>query len=355
MLGPSGFFLTNGPEDSPVSYADMEVIHSSENGFNTLYRVSKNGRFFVYKALKPEYIGNQLYEQLLKKDFDIGFSLNHHSLCQYYGFVNLPEVGNCIIMEWIDGCRLEDMISEGKISTELAQKIIYEICDALDYMHRKQVVHRDLKPENILVTYNGQNVKIIDFGLSDADSFNSFKSPAGTRIYASPELLAGEMIDGRSDIWSLGMIINEMSSSYRHIVRKCLHRDRTKRYDSAIELKKAVHHSGVRKLLIFLLYVSLIAASVAGILLYHRSAPSYLPVVEPSRQIEVPADTVESVTSVSGDTNERTDDFTDMSSPDPVVKSPQIKASPEIMEKPQSESIDSESLEVLLINAADQL
>lgn len=355
MLGPSGFFLTNGPEDSPVSYADMEVIHSSENGFNILYRVSKNGRFFVYKALKPEYVGNQLYEQLLKKDFDIGFTLNHHGLCQYYGFVNLPEVGNCIIMEWIDGCRLEDMISEGKIPGELAQKIIYEICDALDYMHRKQVVHRDLKPENILVTYNGQNVKIIDFGLSDADSFNSFKSPAGTRIYASPELLAGETIDGRSDIWSLGMIINEMSSSYRHIVRKCLRRDRTKRYDSVIELKEAVHHSGVRKLLIFLLCISLIAASVAGILFYQRSVPSYLPAVEPSEQFEVPADTIESVTTVSGDINKRNDDSTDMSSPDPVVKSRQIKASPEIVEKPQSESIDSESLEVLLINAADQL
>lgn len=355
MLGPSGFFLTNGPEDSPVSYADMEVIHSSENGFNILYRVSKNGRFFVYKALKPEYVGNQLYEQLLKKDFDIGFSLNHHGLCQYYGFVNLPEVGNCIIMEWIDGCRLEDMISEGNISGELAQKIIYEICDALDYMHRKQVVHRDLKPENILVTYNGQNVKIIDFGLSDADSFNSFKSPAGTRIYASPELLAGETIDGRSDIWSLGMIINEMSSSYRHVARKCLRRDRTKRYGSTIELKDAVHHSSVRKLLIFLLCGSLIAASVAGILLYQESLSSYLPAVEPSEQIEVPADTVESVTSVSGGINDGSDDSTDISSPDPVIESRQIKASSDIVEKPKSETIDSESLEVLLINAADQL
>lgn len=355
MLGPSGFFLTNGPEDSPVSYADMEVIHSSENGFNILYRVSKNGRFFVYKALKPEHVGNHLYEQLLKKDFDIGFSLNHHGLCQYYGFVNLPEVGNCIIMEWIDGCRLEDMISEGKISGELAQKIIYEICDALDYMHRKQVVHRDLKPENILVTYNGQNVKIIDFGLSDADSFNSFKSPAGTRIYASPELLAGEMIDGRSDIWSLGMIINEMSSSYRHIVRKCLRRDRAKRYASAIELKDAVHHTGVRKLLMFLLCGSLVAAFFAGMLLYLGYAQSPFPAVEAFEQIEVPADTVKSVTSVPDDINEKSDDYTDRPSAEPDVKSRQIKASPDIVEKPKSESIDSESLEVLLINAADQL
>lgn len=226
MFGPSGFFLPNTSGDTKRDSYDLELIHTSENGFNELYRGCKNGRFFVYKALKKEYRGNNLYEELLKKDFNIGFSLSHIGICQYFGMIDFPTIGNCIIMEWIDGCTLESLIKEGQIDKPLAKKIICDLCDALEYIHRKQIIHRDLKPENIMVTNNGRNVKIIDFGLSDADSYNILKAPAGTKFYASPELIAGEPIDARSDLWSLGLIIKELSRSYGHIVSRCLQRDK---------------------------------------------------------------------------------------------------------------------------------
>ena len=162
MIGPSGFFLPSGPDD--INYSnDLELIHSSKDGFNELYRVQKNGRFFVYKALRPELYGNLLYEDLLTKDFNIGFSLSHPGLCQYYGKISHPQIGSCIIMEWIDGCTLEELMTEDRIDRTLARKIICEICDALGYMHRKQIIHRDLKPENILITHNGQNVDPLDY------------------------------------------------------------------------------------------------------------------------------------------------------------------------------------------------
>ena len=247
MLGPSGFFQTLGDSDSPVSTKDLEIIHDSEAGFNVLYRGNKNGRFFVYKALKPVFRGNPVYEELLKKDFNIGFSLTHSGICQYYGMVTLPEVGSCIVMEWIDGCSLETLIANGRISKSLAVKMIDELCDALSYMHRKQIIHRDLKPENILITHNGQNVKIIDFGLSDTDSFATFKAPAGTKIYASPELLAGEVIDNRSDIWSLGVMISELHPFYKHVAKKCLNRNKDKRSATAVEVKKAIMKEKTRR------------------------------------------------------------------------------------------------------------
>lgn len=247
MLGPSGFFLSPDPEDTPVFMKGLELIHSSENGFNELYRASKEGRFFVYKALKSEFRGNVLYEKLLRKDFTIGFSLSHSNICQYYAMLNHPEIGHCIVMEWIDGCTLQDLIQKGGISKSLARKIICETCDALEYIHQKQIIHRDLKPENILVTYNGNNVKIIDFGLSVADSYNTFKAPAGTRAYAAPELIAGEQVDNRSDIWSLGVIIREIRTGFNHIAGHCLHRDRSKRYDSAATVKKAILGERARK------------------------------------------------------------------------------------------------------------
>lgn len=234
MFGPSGFFTPNGTDDF-ISSQEMELFHSSRDGFNDLYRVSRNGRFFVYKALKPEYVGNAMYEDLLRKDFNLGFSLQHGHICQYYAYTYVPEIGNAIVMEWIDGVTLEEMLPRLRKDRKLALKVVREICEALDYMAQKQVYHRDLKPENILVTYNGNNVKIIDFGLSDSDSYGAFKAPAGTRMYASPELLAGEQIDGRSDIWSLGVILGEMGFKGKP-VKKCLKRDREERCSTAAEL-----------------------------------------------------------------------------------------------------------------------
>ena len=270
MLGPSGFFLPSGPESADTASSELELIHTSKDGFNKLYRICKSGRFFVYKALKKEYRGNLMYEDMLTKDFNIGFSLTHSGLCQYFAKISHPEIGNCIVMEWIDGCTLEELIVSGNIDKPLAGKIICEICDARGYMHRRQVIHRDLKPENILVTHNGQNVKIIDFGLSDADSFAAFKAPAGTRIYASPELLAGESIDNRSDIWSLGVIIGEMHAYYRNVAARCLLRDREKRLASAEDVKRAVLNEGARKLWKAILWVAVCgvaAALAAGIII----------------------------------------------------------------------------------------
>lgn len=264
MFGPSGFFLPNTSGDTKRDSYDLELIHTSENGFNELYRGCKNGRFFVYKALKKEYRGNDLYEELLKKDFNIGFSLSHIGICQYFGMIDFPTIGNCIIMEWIDGCTLESLIKEGQIDKPLAKKIICDLCDALEYIHRKQIIHRDLKPENIMVTNNGRNVKIIDFGLSDADSYNILKAPAGTKFYASPELIAGEPIDARSDLWSLGLIIKELSRSYGHIVSRCLQRDKDKRFASAVEIRKAVGKASARRIRNLVLTFSLIIAAACA-------------------------------------------------------------------------------------------
>mgnify|MGYP003093803669 FL=1 len=268
MFGPSGFFQTFNDAEFPDQSIGLEVIYDSKAGFNILYQVNKNGRFFVYKALKPEFRGNVFYEDLLKKDFDIGFKLTHTAICQYYALIFLPEIGNCIVMEWIDGCSLESLLSNGRLPLEKARKLLCEICDGLDYMHKKQVIHRDLKPENILVTYNGFNAKIIDFGLSDADSYSTYKVPAGTRIYASPELLAGENIDGRSDIWSLGVIIREVSGYYNHIADKCLKRDRRQRFQNATEVKRAILAEGKRRITVLFSYstVSLVILMMAAII-----------------------------------------------------------------------------------------
>ena len=265
MLGPSGFFTTSGSEHSNIDSSGLELIHSSEEGFSELYRICKEGRFFVYKSLKKQYRGNLMYEELLSKDFNIGFSLSHSGVCQYYAKIQHPSIGNCIVMEWVDGCTLEELIKAGNIDSRLCEKIICEICDALEYVHRKQIIHRDLKPENIMITHNGQHVKIIDFGLSDADSYGTFKAPAGTRHYAAPELIAGEQVDARCDIWSLGVIIDEISRKYRHVASRCRQENRNKRYSSAADIKRDIKNAGFRRFKRIALWSGIVTAAAATV------------------------------------------------------------------------------------------
>ena len=285
MIGPSAFFTPDTQGDIFIGADHIELIHTSDNGFNELYRCNKNGRFFIYKVLKKEHRGKPFYEQLLKKEFNIGISLNHVGIRQYFGFTNVPSLGNCIVMEWIDGKTLESRIKEGSIDKAIVKKIIFELCDALEHIHKKQVIHRDLKPENIMITDNGNNVKIIDFGLADADSYNSLKAPAGTRYYASPELLAGEPIDARTDIWSLGMIINELTKRYRYVSACCLRRNRNKRYSSAADVKNGIRNARFRRIKHIVLIFGIVMAAAATVTYFtvtDKSPAESQPPIEPT-------------------------------------------------------------------------
>lgn len=235
----SGFFETPTMAQHPRQ-GMFELVSSSPESYCDIWRADKDGRFRIYKALKSEYAGDQVYERLLRKEFEIGYSLDHPNICEYYAFVNLPPLGNCIEMEWIDGCSLDSLLPRGTVGKTLAVKIINETCDALSYMHSKQVVHRDLKPSNIMLTYNGNNVKLIDFGLSDTDAHSVLKGSAGTQVYASPELISGGNVDYHTDIFSLGCVIDRLSPTYARVARKCCQRAPAKRFQSALDVKKAI-------------------------------------------------------------------------------------------------------------------
>lgn len=239
------------------------MISGSQESYCDLWRTDKDGRFRVYKALKGKYTGDTVYERLLRKEFEIGYSLRHPNICEYYGFVSIPPLGNCIEMEWIDGCSLDNLLPRGAIGKTLAVKIINEICDALAYMHSKQVVHRDLKPSNVMLTYNGNNVKLIDFGLSDSDSHSVLKGSAGTRVYASPELISGGTVDFRSDIFSLGCIIDRLSPSFAKVAGKCCHRDPEKRFQSTLEVKQAIAHRSKSPLIITAVTIAALGGAIA--------------------------------------------------------------------------------------------
>lgn len=269
-MDSSSLFFTE-PQLSSEPMSEPEQFFSSADGFCRLYKIDRDGKFRVLKTLKPQFRGNSVYESLLHKEYEIGYSLEHPNICNIIGFNNIEDLGNCIEMEWVDGCTLDKLIEKGPLGKNLEDKIIFELCDALSYVHRKQIIHRDLKPENILITHNGLNVKLIDFGLADSDFHSILKQNAGNRKYASPELLRGEAVDVRSDIYSLGRIIFEMSNRYNRIADKCMRREPEHRYQNIEELREAIEKRSKSHLWTILAMVMLILSVCAGGWLFSRA------------------------------------------------------------------------------------
>ena len=119
-----------------------------------------------------------------------------------------------MVMEWCEGRLLRRILDDGRIPHDRAMRIAKGVLQALDYIHANGVVHRDLKPENIMVDDN-DNIKLIDFGIAGDTSakrltYANFTTALGTPDYISPEQVKGKRGDGRSDIYSMGVILYEM-------------------------------------------------------------------------------------------------------------------------------------------------
>ena len=302
----SSGFIDADVQSGEQRFSNLSEVYVSVSGYARLFRCQRYNRLHILKALKPEYIGSNFYEQALRKEFDIGYQLEHPHICRALGWETLPELGHCIVMEYIDGITLKEFMQRGLLTPELVRKFITELCSALHYLHGKQIVHRDLKPENILVTHNGYNVKLIDFGLSDCDDYDALKLPAGTRYYLAPEALKpGQPLDLRADIYSLGIIIGEMAECIKDkklaaVSRKCTRRNPKERYPSALAVSRCVRGRTVPFRRYGMLTAGVVLLCALGYVAYVFLAPEQTPALLPvygnyslpaSRWIDLP-DTV---------------------------------------------------------------
>ncbi|KPJ74242.1 hypothetical protein AMJ52_01330 [candidate division TA06 bacterium DG_78] len=145
---------------------------------------------------------------MLKDEAKLLASLDHPNIVRFY---NIDFIDNkfVLVMEYIKGKILRDIITEGGIDIDEAVNIATQILNAVYYAHSQQVLHRDLKPENILITTR-EVIKVTDFGLARFIKSSSISaSTAGTPIYMAPEAWSGNFNE-KSDIWSLGVIFYEL-------------------------------------------------------------------------------------------------------------------------------------------------
>jgi len=200
-------------EKTPLATTKFTNIEKFEyqGAMSTVYRAKQHGKWIIIKRIKPEYKDNPKYKELFFKEFENAYHLEHSNIVRLLD-KGEDELGAYYTMEFIDGRPLSKMITTSGINNErLAVRISKQILDALSYVHKKQIFHRDLKPDNIFVTYKGDNVKILDFGLAAADWFDDNLKKAGTPRYAAPEQMSeAASVDQRADIYSFGKIFLEM-------------------------------------------------------------------------------------------------------------------------------------------------
>lgn len=203
------------------------------------YRVKIYGKLHFLKKLKPEHEDNILFREALRKEFEIGFRLEHPNIVRYVSFHD-----DEILMEYVDGEDLLAFLKNHPTYFEDAEhfdKFVGQLLSALQYLHDNQVLHLDLKPENIMLTRIGCDVKVVDLGCCYSDTF--VDSTGYTTQYAAPEQLAGRKVDVRTDIYAVGKILELLPhhpTIYNKVIKRCLDKNPQNRYQTIAELQKAL-------------------------------------------------------------------------------------------------------------------
>lgn len=191
-------------------------------------------KFIVIKRILPHIAANHSFIEMLIDEAKIAVNLSHGNIAQIF---DLGKVGDdyFIVMEYVDGKNLSQIQKKCReksilIPIEQSCFFISELCQGLDYIHRKsddlgkelKIVHRDISPQNIIVNYSG-NVKIVDFGVAKAALKLGEKESGvlkGKFAYMSPEQAKGREVDYHSDLFSAGIILWELLTGQRLFKRK---------------------------------------------------------------------------------------------------------------------------------------
>lgn len=193
-------------------FSNIELLYSSSAGRMEIYSAIRYGRRFILKAITESFRDDPVINLVLRKEFEIGISLDHPNIRRTVGFEKIPELGWAIVLEYIDGEPLDRAIANGRITPDNARTVAGQLAAAIEYLHNRQTVHRDIKPANILFTHAGNTVKLIDFSLSDSEAYIIIKNPAGTRKYMAPEqLLPDARASVKADIYSFGLIARQLA------------------------------------------------------------------------------------------------------------------------------------------------
>jgi predicted Ser/Thr protein kinase len=251
------------PEEIAGKFPQFEITAClGRGGMGVVYKARQKSldRWVALKILPAERVGEERFAERFEREAQTLAKLNHPNIVTVFDY---GESGGLfyIVMEYVDGVNLRDLLRDGKLAAEQALAIVPPVCEALQYAHDQGIVHRDIKPENLLLDRAGR-IKIADFGI--ASLVGAGADGIGTPPYMAPEQTAGK-VDHRADIYSLGVVLYELLTGERpggklesparrvlvdvrldEIVLRALETEPSLRYQTAGEFRTVVESAAVR-------------------------------------------------------------------------------------------------------------
>ena len=211
------------PTDLETLERDYELIRElGQGGMAAVYlaRRRDNGRVIAIKAIRARYLDDPDVLQRFAREARTVADLDHPNIVRTEAIEEIGDRAVAIITEYIAGGTVRDRLREyGAFSAEATENVLRDVANALAYAHRRGIVHRDVKPENVFLDHTTGRALLSDFGIArriDGDvPITQLGAALGTPHYMSPEQIDGRRVDGRSDIYSVGVLGWELLTGHR--------------------------------------------------------------------------------------------------------------------------------------------
>ncbi len=235
-MNESGFHTGREPSEG------VRIPIGSQSGRYRFFKVRRYGKLHFLKCPAEEYRYDLLTVEALRKEFEIGYTLDHPGIVRYLAY----EEGG-VYEEFVDGLTLREMMSRLDVrllDEDFLRTLAGELLEALSYIHKHGITHLDIKPENVMVSNIGNHVKLVDFGCAASAVFDTTKG--GTPSYMAPEQASGGKTNVYTDLYQVGKLMEELARragclpDWKAFIEKSIVPDPGLRFGSAEEARKAI-------------------------------------------------------------------------------------------------------------------
>lgn len=230
-------------------WTEIEHLPEWDEEFYHVYTAKKHGKWLMLKTLRPELKGQEKYEKMIEKEFEVRYNLAHPHIIMINDFEEVPGLGMCIITDDVYGDSLAKLIREGKVTDDHLSKIQHQLLDALDYIQEKHLEHHPLSTSRIIFTENIGNLKLIDVGFDQNTHITPKDVSEDIKNY-------GEVLMAALDA------AGSNNMRLRRVAEKCMNPDPAKRYQDVNALRLALADRKTNNI-----YLAIIAFLVAMIAL----------------------------------------------------------------------------------------